>query len=237
MSTRPFVISIAGFDPCGGAGVLADIKTFEQHKTMGFGVTTGVTYQTEKQFFGMEWLNVAQVINQLRPLLSKYKIDAVKIGLIQFDQLKAVLDVLPKWVPVIWDPILSASSGFDFDNGFDEQSIQELLAKVKLVTPNLEEFGVLNLEGNFVTNVLLKGGHQVSHKNDELITQDGTSIIIEGEEFETNYQKHGTGCILSSAIAANIALGQDLTSSCTAAKKYVEQVLKSNESLLGYHLP
>lgn len=235
MNTRPDVISIAGFDPSAGAGVLADIKTFEQHNVMGLGVTTGITYQTGDQFYGMEWLDIAKVVNQLRPLLDTYEVKAIKIGLIQLDQLRAVLEVIPDKIPVIWDPILNASSGFDFKNGFDIESVPSLLPKIDLVTPNLDEFNALNLEGGSHTSVLLKGGHNQNHKNDELISTDGTSVLIEGELFDKSYQKHGTGCVLSAAITSNIALDNDLVASCTSGKKYVERLLKSNDGLLGYH--
>jgi len=236
MSTsRPVVVSIAGFDPSGGAGVLADIKTFEQHNVLGLGVTTGITYQTENQFYGIEWLDTAKVINQLRPLLDTYDVKAVKIGLIQLEQLRAVVEVIPEIIPLVWDPILSASSGFDFKNGFDIDSVPGLLPKVDLVTPNLEEFNNLELEGKNITTVLLKGGHHEDHKNDELISIDGASVFIEGESFEKSYEKHGTGCVLSASITSRIALGDSLEESCRSGKKYVERLLKSNDGLLGYH--
>ena len=235
MSTRPIVLTVAGFDPSGGAGILADIKTIEQHQAMGLAVTTCITYQTDNQFFGMDWLSVEHVINQLRPLLTEYKIAAIKIGLIQLDQIQAVIESIPSEIPLVWDPILSASAGFEFKNDLNHTSIEKLMSQVDLITPNLEEYDKLGLEGKTITNVLLKGGHQQDHKNDELILKDGSSIIVEGEVFEKSYQKHGTGCILSSAIASNLALGKTLEESCTSAKKYVEQVLKSNDGLLGYH--
>ena len=235
MNIRSIVISIAGFDPCGGAGVLADIKTFEQHQVMGFGVNTCITYQTEDKFLGLDWLNTDQILQQLTPLLKQYKVSAVKIGLIHFEQLLHVLEVLPKETRVVWDPILSASAGFDFQNGIDKESIKQILNRVHLVTPNVEEYQILELENNFLTQVLLKGGHQKNHRNDLLIASKNDQTIIEGKAFDKTYQKHGTGCILSAAIVSNLALGNSMLSACTLAKSYVEQVLESNDGLLGYH--
>ncbi len=236
MKNRPYVLTIAGFDPCGGAGVLADIKTFEQHKTLGLAVNTCLTFQTENEFFGIDWFTLNQLENQLMPLLKKYPVSAIKIGLIQKTQLLFLLAVLPKSIPIIWDPILKASAGFDFINGFTPQNIKDVLSQVFLITPNLLEFELLKLNLNKQTNVLLKGGHQENHKHDILIDAFGNEQLIEGVKFTKPYQKHGTGCVLSSAIAANLSLGFSTLESCTLAKEYVEKLLQSNNRLLGYHL-
>lgn len=235
MITRPIVLSIAGFDPSGGAGILADVKTLEQHKVMGFGVCTAITYQTENRFLGVEWLENKQIANQLLPLLEQYTIKAIKIGLISYSQLVVVLDILSKEIPIIWDPILSASAGFDFDNGLDKNSILEILSKITLLTPNVEEYKTLDLETNLKSSVLLKGGHQKEHKNDLLFLSNGEQITILGKELKHAQAKHGSGCILSSAIAANISLGNTLEQSCRLAKRYVENTLESNTGLLAFH--
>ena len=80
---RPYTLSIAGYDPSGGAGVLADIKTFESIGVYGFATTTCITYQNDKQFEGINWLSKKKIKNQLYPILNKYEIDHVKIGLIK----------------------------------------------------------------------------------------------------------------------------------------------------------
>ena len=92
---KPIVLSIAGYDPCGGAGVLADIKTMEQHHVTGFAVTTAITYQTESNFDGLDWLPEEQVIRQLETLLAQYTPEAIKIGLISYALLEKVLAHIP----------------------------------------------------------------------------------------------------------------------------------------------
>jgi len=232
---KPIVLSIAGYDPCGGAGVLADIKTMEQHHVTGFAVTTAITYQTESNFDGLDWLPEEQVIRQLETLLAQYTPEAIKIGLISYALLEKVLAHIPDNIPIVWDPIISASAGYEFEN-FSPEQLSSILQKVELVTPNIKEYEQLKLKGATECNVLLKGGHAVGHSNDCLIYNFGSMDIIRGVEFSRPYMKHGTGCVLSSAIASNLALGKDLKQSCTSAKKYVEAFLQSNDSLLGYHV-
>src|SRR5579872_773482 len=80
---RPCVLSIAGFDPSGGAGVLADIKTFEQHKVLGMGVVTGLTFQNESEFDGVKWIPTDDIIRQIEILTRKYKFKFIKIGMLE----------------------------------------------------------------------------------------------------------------------------------------------------------
>ena len=236
MTTRPYILSVAGYDPSGGAGVLADVKTFEQHSTLGLAVTTCLTYQTEDEFAGIEWFSKDQVIRQLLPLLNRYSIDVIKIGLITEELLEEVLKHIPLSTKIVWDPVLSASANFDFEN-FGLGRIERILKRIELITPNLDEYQKLNLSELKIpiTNVLLKGGHAKDHKDDELIGKEGTSVKIKGIEFSKPFHKHGTGCVLSSAVAANLALGNSLESACRLGKAYVEELLQSNDTKLGYH--
>lgn len=233
--SRPYVLSIAGFDPSAGAGVLADVKTFEQHQTMGFGVNTSITYQTEDQFLGTQWLDLEVIESQLMPLLLRYPIASIKVGLINLKQLEFILPLIPVEIPMVWDPVLSATAGDHFENQFTSHHVASMLDRFSLITPNLEEYKALGLASIPSINVLLKGGHATAHKNDRLLLVSGGEHVIEGEVFPKPYQKHGTGCVLSSAIASNIALGYSVLDACTLAKRYVEKLLLSNDSLLGYH--
>ena len=80
---RPIVLSIAGFDSCGGAGVLADIKTFEQHQCLGMAVNTSITNQVEDKFISVDWFSSEEILAHIKPLTDHYKIDYVKIGIIE----------------------------------------------------------------------------------------------------------------------------------------------------------
>jgi hydroxymethylpyrimidine/phosphomethylpyrimidine kinase len=229
-------LSIAGFDPSAGAGVLADVKTFEQHQVMGFGVNTCITYQTENQFLGLDWLENKQIENQLVPLLKQYKIEFVKIGMIHKSQLDFVLDILPESIKIIWDPILKTSTGFDLENNFDKNYIESIAKRIHLITPNLLEFKSLNLDNlEKSPNILLKAGHRTDTQNDLLLEPNNQETEIKGKIFDKKFEKHGSGCVLSAAITANLTLGFSLFEACEKAKSYTENFLASNDGLLGWH--
>src|SRR6187431_1237109 len=114
---RPIVLTIAGFDPSGGAGVLADIKTFEQHKVYGFAINTANTIQTENEFHKIEWATIDFVLESITTLLGNYAVNAVKIGIVpSLDYLSKIVFCLKYHssnIKIIWDPILKSSTEFD----------------------------------------------------------------------------------------------------------------------------
>lgn len=241
---RPIVISIAGFDPSGGAGLLSDIKTFEKNKVMGFGVTTATTVQTEDNFVSVRWEDEKVVVEQLRALLNRYSIAGVKIGLVKnFDQVNSVLDEICKTNQrpyVIWDPILRASSGYDFNHQLD--SLQELLRAINLVTPNWMEVQELSGEDgedgakklSEFCDIYLKGGHSNELGKDFLYSKDGK---VRSFNMKTRgSEKHGSGCVFSSALLSHIVKDYPIHKACVGAKRYTEKVLSSNKSKLGYHV-
>lgn len=246
--TRPFVLSIAGFDPSGGAGILADIKTFEVHQTGGLGICTCITFQNENEFDGLEWLTFQAIQKQLDLLLRKYDIGVIKIGLIEsFSVLNRLLDELLKINPnarIIWDPILRASAGYEFHANADQSLLFDILRKVFLVTPNLPEAQVLAADGKDALtcaaalskycNAYLKGGHSSTTDADDFLFMGSEHYRIEGKKI-AHGEKHGSGCVLSAAIAANLAQGMPLRQSCEHAKSYMNHFLQSSKTLLGYH--
>ena len=241
------VLSIAGFDPSGGAGLLADIKVFEQYGLTGLAVNTANTFQNDTEFDGVDWLTINQIEKQLKVLLRKFDVKYVKIGLIEsLDTLGQIIDLLEehsigKPPKIIWDPILTASAGFTFHQQLDAELLKKLLKKMYLITPNRPEAKVLfpTVDWNKIEvspvgcNILLKGGHASSAEStDVLFTATGK------QEFATerlNNDKHGTGCVLSAAIVANLAGCFDLPRACLKAKEYVTQFIESNNTLLGNH--
>ncbi len=240
---RPYTLSIAGFDPSAGAGVLSDIKTFESIGVYGFGVACTNTVQSDSEFLGMEKVADGMVKKQISVLMQKFPIEFVKIGLVKdFDHLKTLVRTVKESnsdAKIIWDPILKSSSGFEFHspNSFDIQFITE---EIDFVTPNALEFNILWPKGIDEVQakltrgaIVLKGGHADKKGTDILITSTQRTEI-EGEPFAGN-GKHGTGCVYSSALTAYLALGDSLETACEKAKRYVEQFMLSNESLLGYH--
>lgn len=238
---RPIVLSIAGFDPSGGAGILADTKTFEQHKVLGLGVNSCNTIQTEDEFISLNWIDRKHIIDQIVALQGKYKLEYVKIGLIQsLEMLAEIIDVLKtknKEITIIWDPVLKSSSGFSFHNELDKTMLKAVLSKISILTPNLPEYAVIvDALGNCpsrVCSVLLKGGHSAEAKGVDLLMDNNQEMIFDSRA--SDFSKHGTGCVLSSAILSNLANGNDIIKSVKLAKEYIFSFIESNETLLGYH--
>jgi hydroxymethylpyrimidine/phosphomethylpyrimidine kinase len=247
---RPIVLSIAGFDPTGGAGLLADIKTCEQHLCLGMGVLTANTDQTETEFISVDWIPKENILAQLRPILQMYEISAVKIGIVEnLDTLSELVGLVKTsfpFVPIVWDPVLAASSGFELHDDWNEHSLNGILGMIDLITPNVNEViriaGIADeIEASFqlakVTNVLLKGGHSTVRLGADLLFEVGIPREIPANSDPlANFPKHGSGCILSAAIACNLALGKPLFEACHDAKQYIEKRLSSNEYLLAYHV-
>ena len=247
-TSRPYVMSIAGFDPSAGAGLLADIKCFEQHEVYGFGICSALTVQTDAAFLKNNWLNASQIIDKLAPLLFRFDLSAVKIGLIKnIAVLLEVVAYLKKYQPeisIVIDPVLKASAGYEFhdwENGL--KKLLPVLEQIDLITPNYPE--MLTLGGKdsaFATAaswskhcpVLLKGGHLEVNRGTDFLFIAGEVQELQPSA-EKVYQKHGSGCVLSASITAYLAKGKTLTEACISAKKYTENFLNSNETLLGYH--
>jgi hydroxymethylpyrimidine/phosphomethylpyrimidine kinase len=245
---RPFVLTIAGFDPSAGAGVLADVKTFEQHSVYGLAIITGNTIQTENKFIKMQWTELTFVLKSIETLFDNYKIEAVKIGIVpSLDYMKEIVIAIKKHSPetkIVWDPVLKSTTDFDFLNIENQTTLIEILKEVNLITPNYNEILQLSSKGiNAETTsillskncpILLKGGHNTN--------EIGVDYLYIEDEFyqllpKTNacYEKHGSGCVLSTAITANLALGQNLKTACEKAKIYTENYLSSNPTKLGFH--
>lgn len=235
---RPIVLSIAGFDPCGGAGVLADVKTFEQLKTQGMAIITANTIQTEDCFEAIEWMDIAMVKKSIETLIHRYVVKVVKIGVVKdFMFLKSIVDTIKvnnSKAFIIWDPVIKSSSGFNF---FKEDDIKELpvvLPYIDLLTPNYDEYELLGSVLTEDNKVLIKGGHREEQVGVDIL-RIGTHEIAILPDTTSVHPKHGSGCVLSSAIAAHFALGHNLETACRLGKKYVEQYLNTHPSLLGHH--
>lgn len=237
---RPIVLSIAGFDPCGGAGILADVKTFEQLNTLGMGIITANTLQTEDQFFKTEWVALETILDSIQTLMKRYPISIVKIGIVKdFSFLNAIVQQIRKVNPnafIIWDPVLESSSGFRFFQEEDLEKLPKVFAKINLLTPNYLEFLKIKpfLNTNTSMGILVKGGHQKNNLGVDVLHHNHQETSFSPNHLNIS-DKHGSGCVLSSAIAAHLALGKDIKDACQFGKNYVESFLNSHPSLLGFH--
>ncbi len=246
------LLSIAGFDPSGGAGVLADIKTFAAFGCFGTAAVTSLTSQNTAGVYGA-FQQPAEVLRaQIEPLVRDFQIAAVKVGLLPTrESMEVVADVIDRYqLPnVVLDTVLRSSSGYDL---VEEEAISYFIEKVlplaNVVTPNLAEASRLTgFEVKDVAEmkaaarrihemcvfgkaqahraVLVKGGH---------LAEDATDVLFDGQEFqlfnasriETN-STHGTGCTLSSAIASSLAGGCSIPQAVAQAKRYLEAGLRS----------
>lgn len=241
-------MSLAGFDPSAGAGLLADIKTAEALGAYGLGVCTALTIQTEDRFISIEWQSSQQIIAQLKPLLESYPVRYCKIGIIQNARtLLEVIRAMKEHQPglrIILDPVLKASAGYMFHDTTQLMLWKEVLQEIYLLTPNYHEALLLSGKDNghdaAVTlaahcAVLLKGGHRTGRLGMDSLFFDAATILDIPAGRDTVFQKHGSGCVLSAAITAQLAAGSSLAAACITAKHYTEKFLASHSSLLGYH--
>lgn len=238
-------MSIAGFDPSGGAGVLADIKTFEQLKVQGLAVCTAMTLQTESEFYTLQWQPIDEILSAINVLMKKYKVKAVKIGVVKdaefLAQIVKKLKSINPEVKIVWDPVLKSTSEFSFFDLNTISDIKNVLDQIDLITPNYYEYNVLKEHHLFQPSengcsVLIKGGHREDEIGTDILIQNGKEIFIEhNNTTSVFYPKHGSGCVLSSAIVSHLANEENLENACRKGKLYIEKFLTSNPNLLGFH--
>lgn len=243
---RPIVLSIAGFDPSGGAGLLADVKTFESLKTYGIAVQTALTVQTDTIFQACHWTEEKQVVAQLEVLLERFPVQAVKIGIVENRRL--LLQLLQRirqysaTIPIVWDPVLRATTGFSFQLQNDEL-LEECLKNITVLTPNWQEMEMLFGKSfeqkvekiTWNCTIYLKGGHREECKGEDILYKRSGKVAKLRPQVKNCTEKHGSGCVLASALAAYLALGFPLQKAALRAKRYTERFLQSNSSQLGYH--
>jgi hydroxymethylpyrimidine/phosphomethylpyrimidine kinase len=245
---RPKVLVIAGYDQSGGAGVLADVKTLEAHGVYGYAVCTALTFQNEWAISRVSWLPEADIFEQIDLCFDSTHFEWVKVGITEsMKSASAIIRHVKQHnedAKVILDPVIKASSGADFwriNGGWEEVAEQ-----CYLLTPNWEEIGWLYPDGEVEehcrvlsklgTNVYLKGGHDPLFPGRDRLWANGEVQVLEAEDYGAPvFPKHGSGCVLASALSASLALGYPLAEAAMRAKRYTGIFLTSNQSLLGWH--
>jgi hydroxymethylpyrimidine/phosphomethylpyrimidine kinase len=247
----PNVLTIAGSDPSGGAGIQADLKTFAALGTYGTSVITALTAQNTRGVTGVYAVPPAFVREQLDTLFADVRIDATKIGMLgRAAVIAAVADRLRAYEPgpIVLDPVMVAKSG---DRLLDPDAVgalrQHLIPLATVITPNLPETGVLlgtpapstlaemrgaarALHALGARAVLVKGGHLDGEQSPDVLFDGDVDHVLEGPRIETR-STHGTGCTLSSAIAAFIAGGEDVVDACRHAKAYLLDAMRASGAL------
>jgi len=249
------VLSIAGSDSSGGAGIQADLKTFAANRTYGLSVITAVTAQNTMGVSAIHDIPVEIIDMQLNAVFEDIEIDAVKIGMLSVETtINAIAVSLQKWKAknIILDPVMIATSGsrllcLDAVNTL----INKLFPLATLITPNIPEaelmcgFRITNvtemkraclgLAKMGAVSVLLKGGHLDDYATDILYHQESFTEL-ECQKIITS-NTHGTGCTLSSAIAANLANNLDLISAVKSAKEYITKAIENSYPVGKGHGP
>jgi len=242
------ILTIAGFDPSGGAGLVSDVKTFEAHNLYGLSVCTAITVQNDIEFKLCKWVDEELILSQIDVLFKRFKINVVKIGIVEnWERLNSILKKLHQLnveIKIILDPVLKSSSGFDFHSKDNFSTFEEVLKHVYVITPNYDEvkqlYPLKSIEETIThlctyTNVYFKGGHRPDKKGwDELFYDKIVQVSIPPHQ-DKIYEKHGSGCVLSSALASNINLGYSIEDASKNAKLYTEAFLCSHKSMLGNH--
>jgi len=246
-NTTRVVLTIAGFDPSGGAGIIADIRALMAFGCWPVAAMTSLTFQNSEALFGSIHQTADSLRAQILPLVKEFRIAAVKIGMLPTRDL--VLEtarlVREKELPApVVDPVLYSSSGYELmEPAAREVWLTELMPLARLITPNLPEAEALS--GMQITNeshmheaaaklreagaraVLVKGGHlpALCAEAVDVLDDDGTVTVFRGEWFDRPPVR-GTGCMLSAAIAASLAVDMSLQESVSAAKRFVEDVIR-----------
>jgi hydroxymethylpyrimidine/phosphomethylpyrimidine kinase len=247
-------LSIAGSDPTGGAGIQADLQVFRSMGVHGSAVITALTVQDTARVHQVLPVFPSVVLEQLRVLLADLTPDAIKIGALATDDIARNVELglgqLPPppapRVPIVIDPVLAASDGTPLLERRGWNALGFLIGRAAIVTPNLEEAAELTdcdtsteegtqaaacaLVSEFGAEAaLVKGGHRDGPPHDLLAMREGGTVSLrwlEGERIGAG-SAHGTGCALSSAIAAQLARGATLEDAVETSRRFVAAALRN----------
>lgn len=243
------VLSIAGSDCSGGAGIQADIKTITMNGAYAMSAITALTAQNTTGVKAISEVSPEFLMQQLDAVFEDIYPDAVKVGMVSSKELiEVIADRLKKYKAgnIVVDPVMVSTSGSRLmKNEAVSMLTKSLLPMATLATPNIPEAEVLSgmsvncreymlesaryISETYGCAVLLKGGHSIDDAND-LLYDDNKYYWFEGKRID-NPNTHGTGCTLSSAIAANLAKGFELSEAVKRSKDYISKALEAQLNL------
>ncbi len=247
----PVILTIAGSDASGGAGIQADIKAISALKGFAASAITAVTVQNTMGVTGIHPVPTEIIDGQIRAVMDDLEPEAIKIGMVNDPQIvEVIVSNIRKYKPaiIVYDPVMVSTSGCKLmtDSTIDVIK-KKLIPLASLITPNLCEAEVLygkpipdfttmkqaakELSTQFGTDVLVKGGHlEGDDMTDILCCRDGNMYFFTEKKIETK-NTHGTGCTLSSSIATRLAYGDTTAEAVAAAKKYVFRGIAGGKDL------
>ena len=254
-------LTIAGIDPSGGAGVIADVKTFAAFDCFATSAVTSVTFQNTQGVFGAEHQTAESVRGQLETILDDFRISALKTGMLPT---KEVIEETVKIVEkeklgnLVVDPVVRTTSGFDLiDDDTLSIMVERLFPLALIITPNIPETERISgirienekdieeaakiMQSFGVENVLIKGGHLQTVEGGKRKAKDFLFCGMEMKAFELDFIEttatHGTGCTLAAAITANLALHNSLAESVRIAKEFVTKAIGNAPNIGKGHSP
>lgn len=245
------LLTIAGSDSSGGAGIQADLKTFSALRTYGMSVVCAVTAQNTRGVLTYRAIDPELIADQIDAVFSDIRVDAVKIGMLgTVAAIETVARKLREYAPplVVLDPVMVAKSGHRLLDADAESALLDLLVpSATLITPNIpeaealsgltvsEEAGMQRAAEFFrkkgARAVLIKGGH-LTRSADDFLLDDSGGFFFKGERIDASHT-HGTGCSLSSALAALLARGYSLREAVAESKTWVAQGIREGLPIGG----
>lgn len=243
MTSQPRILSIAGSDSGGGAGIQADIRTITNLGGHAMTAVTAVTAQNSAGVSAVDVMTPDLVLAQIWAVMDDFGADAIKIGMLGSPEIiNAVAGFLKSvgTIPVVLDPVMVATSGASLADDRTIAAFVKIIPHATLITPNLDEMerlgGIAAISG-FDVPFLVKGGHDEGNiLTDRLIDRNGEQARWQAERIDTRHD-HGTGCTLSAAIATYLAKGHDLQQAIAEARDYVRDSLRAAPGLGEGHGP
>ena len=247
----PRVLTIAGSDSGGGAGIQADLKTMSALGCYGMSAITAITAQNTLGVMAIHGVPPAILKAQLQAVLDDIGVDAVKIGMLHSPEIvETVAWAIDhyKLDKIVLDPVMVATSGDQLvGRGTVKVLVRELFGRALVVTPNLDEAALLlgypidsvaaldqaasDLLGLGARSALLKGGHLASDELVDVLAQPSLALLHLRSQRINSRNVHGTGCTLSSAIACNLALGMHLVMAVSTARQYILEAIASGADI------
>jgi hydroxymethylpyrimidine/phosphomethylpyrimidine kinase len=249
------VLSIAGSDSGGGAGIQADLKTMCALGVYGMTAITAVTAQNTQGVYGVQEIEPSMVSAQIEAVYRDIRVDAVKIGMVSgAGIIAAVKESLGRFEArnIVLDPVMVSKSGYSLLKKEAEAAMRDLAAMADMVTPNIPEAEILSgmkigtdeealraaerIARLGAKSVLIKGGHRLGDQAEDFFYRDGQILRLPARRIDTRHT-HGTGCTLSAAIASRLALGDSPEDAVRRAKEYITQAIADSYALGGGHGP
>ena len=238
------VLTIAGFDPSGGAGILADIKTFAAFGCYGLAAVTSLTFQNTQRVAGALNQTAEITLQQLEPLFADFEISAIKTGMLPTAEIicKVASIIRANSIPVVVvDPVLQSTSGFGLmdDRALDSLT-SDLFPLASVVTPNIQEARRISgvdiqdqdqleaaaeaIRKTGAQSVLITGGDGATSLATDLLVDSQGATVFSTERIRSKHT-HGTGCTLASALACLLARGRSLRDAVPIAKEYIARAI------------